>query len=61
MPTLRHGVRLHVPVVVLAGPDEAAVGLHGLGHHVVDQAVLVPDSFGLELGLVFPAVTDSRR
>lgn len=57
LPTLRHRVRLHVSVIVLAGPDEAAVGLHGLGHHVVDQTVLVPDSLGLELSLVLPGTT----
>lgn len=57
LPTLRHRVRLHVSVIVLAGPDETAVGLHGLGHHVVDQTVLVPDSLGLELSLVFPGTT----
>lgn len=57
---MRHGVGLHVSVVVLAGPDEAAVRLHGLRHHVVDQTVLVPDSLGLEPGLVFPATTGGR-
>jgi hypothetical protein len=41
--TLRHRVGLHVAVVVLGGPDEAAVALERLRHHVVDQAVLVRD------------------
>lgn len=41
-PHLRHDVRLHVSVVVLAGPHKAAAGLKALCHHVVNQAVLVP-------------------
>ena len=53
--TLGHNVGLDVPIVVLAGPDEAPVPLDGLGHHVVDEAVLVPDVLGLELLLVLPA------
>jgi hypothetical protein len=48
----RHDVGLHVAVVVLARPDDAAVALDDLGDHVVDQPVLV-DAGGLELGLEF--------
>ena len=50
---LRHQVRLHVAIIVLAGPDIAARPLHGGGHHVVDQAVLVGDLALVELGLEF--------
>jgi len=49
---LRDRVGLHVAVVVLARPHEAAVRLHGERDHVVDQAVLVPDLLRLELRLV---------
>ena len=42
-------VGLDVAVVVLAGPDKLAAGFQGLGDHVVDQAVLVPDSGLLEI------------
>ncbi len=56
--TLGNRVRLDVAVVVLASPDEAALGLHGLSHHVVNETVLVPDFLGLEgrlvVGLVDP-------
>ena len=45
---LGHGVRLHVAVVVLAGPDEGAFPLERGGHHVVDQPVLVGDAGRLE-------------
>ena len=38
---LRQRVRLHVPVVVLARPDEAAVAAQRQSHHVVDESVLV--------------------
>ena len=48
---LGDGVGLHVAVVVLARPDVAALPLHHLGDHVVDQAVLVGQAGGLEVGL----------
>ena len=50
---LRHDVRLHVAVVVLAGPDIAARPFHRRRHHVVDQPVLVGDLLLVELGLEF--------
>lgn len=56
-PTLGHRVRLHVPIVVFAGPNEAAVRFHSLGHHVVDQAMLIPDASVLKVGDVFPEDT----
>ena len=53
---LRDGVRLHIAVVVLAGPHIAALPLQRRGDHVVDQAVFVrepgPVELGLELGVV---------
>lgn len=49
---LREDVRLHVAVVVLARPDEAARGLDRLRNHVVDQPVLVVDARSLEGRLV---------
>ena len=54
-PTLSDRIRLDVSVVVLAGPDEASLALEGLGHHVVYQTVLVPDTLCLIVGLVLPA------
>jgi hypothetical protein len=56
--TLSNGVRLNVTVVVLAGPDEATVGFHGVSDHIVDQTVLVDDTSGFELSLVFSFVDD---
>lgn len=56
-PTLRHRVRLYVSIVVLAGPNEASLRFHGLGHHVIYQTVLIPNFFGLELSTVFPGNT----
>ncbi len=53
--TLCHWVRLYVSIIVLAGPNEASIRFHCLGHHVIYQTVLVPDAFGLKLGTVFPA------
>ena len=48
---LGHGVGLDVAVVVLAGPDVAALPLHRRRDHVVDQAVLVGQAGLLELVL----------
>src|SRR5690606_24284120 len=50
--TLRDGVGLHIAVVVLAGPDVAALPLERRGDHVVDEAVLVGEAGRLELVLV---------
>ena len=53
---LRDRIRLHVAVVILAGPDIAARPLERRGHHVVDQTMLVCEPerriLRLELGLV---------
>ena len=53
---LRDRVGLHVAVVVLAGPDKAAVPFHRAGDHVVDQAVFVGDAGLFELVLEFGLV-----
>src|ERR1700761_1723480 len=45
---LRHGVGLHVAVVVLAGPDIAARPLQRCCDHVVDQAMFVGETLGVE-------------
>src|SRR5699024_10975569 len=51
---LGHSVGLDVAVVVLTGPNVAALPLDGGGHHVVDEAVLVGDAGALELGPELP-------
>ena len=53
--TLCHAVRLDISVVVLAGPNEAALRLQHLGHHVINQTMLVPDALGLKLAPVLSA------
>src|SRR6185312_10553786 len=50
---LRDGVRLDVPVVVLARPEIAAVPLEVRGDHVVDEAVLVGEARRVEARLEF--------
>lgn len=37
-PSYTKSLHLHVAIVVLEGPDEAAGGLEGLRHHVIDQS-----------------------
>jgi hypothetical protein len=49
---LSDDIGLHVTIVVRAGPDEATVRLDGVGDHVVDETMLVPETSSLELGLV---------
>jgi len=52
---LGEDIGLDVAVVVFASPDETAGRFKGLGDHVVDETVFVPDAFGVELGFVVPA------
>jgi hypothetical protein len=47
-------VRLNISIVVLAGPDEGSGGLEDLCHHVINEAVLVPDLQPVKLWLVVP-------
>ena len=53
---LRHGVGLHVAVVVLTGPDIAARPLQRRRDHVVDQAMFVGEVLGFEVLLEFGVV-----
>ena len=52
--TLCHDIRLHVAVVVLAGPDITARPLERSGYHVVDQPVLIGELLGFERRLELP-------
>lgn len=54
--TLSDHVGLHIPVVVLACPDEASVRLESLGNHVINEPVLVPDALVVVCLLVFTAM-----
>ena len=45
---LSDDIGLDVTIVVLAGPDEATVGLDSVGDHIIDETVLVPETSGLE-------------
>lgn len=49
-----YNIRLDVTIVVLAGPDECAIGFQRLSDHVVDEAMFVPDTRFLVCLLVFP-------
>jgi len=59
--TLGDDIGLDVSVVVLAGPDEATAGFQGLGNHVVDKTMFIPNSLLLELGLIVPDVRMDGR
>ena len=52
--TLGHGVWLHVPIIVLTGPNEATLWFHSLGHHVINEPVLIPDILSFKLRFVLP-------
>jgi hypothetical protein len=49
---LRDDIGLHIAIVVLAGPNEATVGLDGVSDHVINETVLIPEIRSLELGPV---------
>ena len=53
---LRHGVGLHVAIIVLAGPDKATISLDHLSNNIVDQSVLVVQALRLHLVKVLLAV-----
>jgi hypothetical protein len=53
-------VGLHVAVIVLSCPHEAATPLDALRHHVVNQPVLVPQARRLERRRIVPAAHRSR-
>ncbi len=53
--TLSYRVWLNISIIVLAGPDKPTFRLHDLSHHVINQPMLIPDTFGLILSLVLSA------
>ena len=55
--TLSNHIRLHVTIVVLASPHKPAIRLEGLGHHVINKSVLVPDTTLLKILHVVPEMT----
>jgi hypothetical protein len=59
--TLSNDIRLNITVVVLAGPHKAAGRFQGLGDHVVNQTVLVPDLLLLKLLYVLPGDTSNIK
>jgi hypothetical protein len=52
---------LDIAVVVFTWPDEPAAGLDGLRHHVVDQAVFLPEFGGVEGGLVLRQIERENK
>lgn len=50
--TLGNNIRLDVTIVVLASPNEATLRLDGVGNHIIDESVLVPETKLIELSLV---------
>lgn len=52
--TLCQDVRLHISIIVLAGPHKGARGLQDLGNHIINKSVLIPDLQFVKLRLVVP-------
>lgn len=52
--TLGQNVWLHISIVILAGPNKSPGRLQDLGHHVVNETVLIPDLQLVKLWLVLP-------
>lgn len=51
---MRNAVRLNIAIVILARPHEAAIALHRKRHHVINQAMLIPQFLRLKLRFIFP-------
>lgn len=59
--TLCNRVRLHIPIIVLAGPDKASFRFQGLSNHVINEPMFIPDLLGFKLGLVFSGKQKSEH
>lgn len=46
--SLGDDVRLNIPIVVFASPDETSIALDGVCNKIIYQTVLVPDLLGFE-------------
>jgi len=53
---LGHNIRLYVTIIVFTSPNEATIALDCLRDQVIDQSVLIVETFGLHLSEVFFAV-----
>lgn len=51
--TLSNAVTLHISIIVLAGPNEPSLRLDHIGHHIVDEPMLIPYFLCLELFFIF--------
>ena len=59
--TLSNDITLDIAIVVLASPGKATIRLERRRHHVVDQAVLVPQTLLLELRLILTSDASKTR
>ena len=46
---LREHIRLHITIVVLAGPNEVTIGFDHIGDHIIDKSVFIPDLKSIEI------------
>lgn len=58
--TLCKNVRLNISVVVLACPHKSSGRFKHLGHHIINQPVLVPDLQLVELRFVVPVKAQTQ-
>lgn len=47
---------MHITIIILAGPHIASFKLGGLGDHIVNKSVLVPDASFFEIFLILGLV-----
>lgn len=57
--SLSDWIGLNVTVVIFASPDESTLRFHGIGYHIVDQTVFIPNFFGFKRRFVF-AINDKQ-
>lgn len=53
---LGHNITLHIPVIVLTGPDKPTMTFDHLGHLVIDESVGVGELVGIKFSLVLGLV-----
>ena len=52
---------MDISIVVLARPHETTLALEGLGYHIIDETMFIPDTLGLKLRFVLPTRSREKK
>merc|ERR550534_887726 len=50
--TLGNNIRLNIPIVIFASPDESTIRFQHLSNHVINKSVLIPSSKSIKVFFV---------